>query len=183
MTGGCGCACGSASASRAAWGRRALARGSNRLELANVTVDGKGFLVDAGTGRPTRIPVPKSAFKALSADTGGAYTFGEYDLTYDFPPHIHHREDEGIYVLEGRITVSVGDDTFSMGPGDFAFMPKDVVHSITLASERPVRILAVSTPGGFEHLMEDLTEINAAGHDTSSSEWQALEAKHGWTLI
>jgi len=148
-----------------------------------MTVDGKGFLVDHGTGRPTRIPVPKSYFKALSADTGGAYTFGEYDLTYDFPPHIHHREDEGIYVLEGGITVSVGDDTFSMGPGDFAFMPKDVPHSITLASERPVRILAISTPGGFEHLMEDLVELQTAGHDPASPEWHAFQTKHAWTLL
>jgi len=147
-----------------------------------MSADGRGFFVASGTSRPTRIPVP-TAFKALSSDTGGQYTFGDHHLTEDYPLHIHHREDEGIYMLEGRMTAVVGDDTFSMGPGDFIFMPRGVPHSLTRASESPVRFVFVSTPGGFEHLMEDIVELVGAGQSPSSAEWQALEAKHGWAWL
>lgn len=83
-------------------------------------------------------------------------------------------------MLEGRITAVVGDDSFSMGPGDFVFMPRGLPHSLVRASESPVRFVFVSTPGGFEHLMEDIVELAGAGHGPSTPEWQAMETKHGW---
>jgi hypothetical protein len=59
-------------------------------------------------------------------------------------------------------------------------MPRDVPHSIAAVSEPPIRILALSTPSGFEHFMEDLTEALAAGHDRSSAEVAKIRAKHRW---
>jgi quercetin dioxygenase-like cupin family protein len=129
------------------------------------------------------VPIPNTLFKAVGADTGGAYTLCEYTATYDIPLHIHSREDEGIYVLEGQVTVQVGDDTFTAGPGGFVFMPRDVPHAIALASEPPVRFLAISNPSGFEHFMEDLTEALAAGHDRSSPEVAAVREAHGWKPV
>src|SRR5947209_14702954 len=144
-----------------------------------MTVESSGFVVEAGTGRPTRIALQNVWFKALSSDTNGDYTLGEYALTYDIPPHIHHGEDEAIYVLEGRLSIGVGDDTFVVGHGDFVFLPRNVPHSITLVSEKSARFLAISTPGGFEHFMEDLTEVSVAGHDRSSPEWAEVQRTHG----
>lgn len=148
-----------------------------------MTVAGEAFFIGDGTGRPTRVAQPTTQYKALGADTGGAYTFGEHHLVIDFPPHVHHRDDEGLYVLDGRITAVVGDESFSIGPGDFLFMPKGVPHSLASESDSPPRLLFVSTPGGIEHLMDDLTDLMAAGHRRSSPEWQELEAKHEWTLL
>jgi len=145
-----------------------------------MTTNGRGFLVDAASGRPTRVPVPNTRFKVVGADTGGAYSLCEYEATYDIPPHVHQREDEAIYVLEGRVTVRVGDDEFPAGAGDFVFMPKEVAHSIALASPPPVHFLAVSTPSGFEHFMEDMSEALAAGHDRSSPEVATIRRAHGW---
>lgn len=71
-------------------------------------------------------------------------------------------------------------DEFPAGSGDFVFMPKDVAHSIALASPPPVRFLAVSTPSGIEHSMEDMSEALAAGHDRSSPEVAAIRRAHGW---
>ena len=61
-------------------------------------------------------------------------------------------------------------DEFPAGSGDFVFMPKDVAHSIALASPPPVRFHAVATPSGFEHSMEDMSQALAAGHDRSAPE-------------
>lgn len=65
------------------------------------------------------------------------------------PPHIHHREDEIFYVLEGEIAVSVGDRTLKGTPGTLIFLPRDVRHSFTIVSEQS-RMLILVTPAGFE---------------------------------
>ncbi len=50
-----------------------------------------------------------------------------------------HREDEYVTVAEGRLRISVGDETFEVGPGDLVRIPAGVVHSLkTLSSEGSV---------------------------------------------
>ena len=65
------------------------------------------------------------------------------------PPHIHHREDEIFYVLEGEIVFSVADRTIKGTPGTMIFLPRDVRHSFTIESEQ-YRMLILVTPAGFE---------------------------------
>jgi quercetin dioxygenase-like cupin family protein len=65
------------------------------------------------------------------------------------PPHIHHREDEIFYVLEGEIVVSVGDRTLKGTAGTTFFLPRDVPHSFTIESEQS-RMLILLTPPGLE---------------------------------
>jgi quercetin dioxygenase-like cupin family protein len=139
-----------------------------------------GFLVAAGAGRPTRVPVANTWFKAVGEDTDGAFAFLEYVMTYDIPVHTHLREHENLYVLEGSVTVRVGDDDFSAGVGDFVFAPRGVPHAITVTSDSAPRFLTVSSPSGFEHFMEDLTEVLAAGHERTSPEVALVREKHGW---
>jgi quercetin dioxygenase-like cupin family protein len=141
----------------------------------------RGFLVPAGTGRPTRVPVADATFKAVGDDTGGAFTFLEYVVSRDIPAHVHDREHETLYLLEGTVRVRVGDDEFTAGVGDFVFMPRGLPHSLSALGDPPPRLLTVSSPSGFEHFMEDLMEVLAAGHDRSSPEVAAVREKHGWT--
>jgi len=70
------------------------------------------------------------------------------------PPHIHHREDETFYVLEGEMTVSVGDRTIKARPGAMVFLPRDVVHSFTIDSDQ-ARILILATPAGIEGYFQE----------------------------
>ena len=65
------------------------------------------------------------------------------------PPHIHHREDETFYVLEGEITFSVGGQTIKGTPGTLVFLPRDVLHSFEIESEQG-RVLVLVTPAGLE---------------------------------
>ena len=65
------------------------------------------------------------------------------------PPHIHHLEEEQFYVLDGRLTYSVGDQTFEVSTGDFIHIPRDTVHSFKNGS-RPSRLLATFSPAGIE---------------------------------
>ena len=65
------------------------------------------------------------------------------------PPHIHHREDEIFYVLEGELAVSVSDRTMNAVPGTMVFLPRNVQHSFRIKSEQ-ARMLVLLTPAGFE---------------------------------
>lgn len=65
------------------------------------------------------------------------------------PPHIHHREDETFYVLEGEMTVSVGDRRIKAAPGTMVVVPRHTVHSFVIESEQ-LRALTLLTPAGME---------------------------------
>src|SRR5262249_8806957 len=55
------------------------------------------------------------------------------------PPHVHSREEEGFYVLEGEITFQVGDERVVAKAGTFANMPVGTPHSFKNESGRPAR--------------------------------------------
>ena len=72
------------------------------------------------------------------------------------PPHIHHREDEIFYVLEGEVIVSVGDRTIKGTAGTMVFLPRDVPHSFTIESEQS-RMLILLTPAGLERWFKEFS--------------------------
>jgi quercetin dioxygenase-like cupin family protein len=90
-------------------------------------------------------------FLATGEDTGGQFALMEQVARKgNAPPrHIHHREDETFYVVEGEMTFSVGDETIKATPGTMVFAPRDVAHSFTIDSEQ-VRILVMVAPAGAE---------------------------------
>ena len=69
------------------------------------------------------------------------------------PRHIHHREDETFYVIEGEMTFSIGDQTIKATPGTMVFAPRDIAHSFTIDSEQ-VRILVQVAPAGAERFFK-----------------------------
>jgi mannose-6-phosphate isomerase-like protein (cupin superfamily) len=94
--------------------------------------------------------------KASAADTNGMYTLVEITAPAGLqtPLHVHYREDEGFYVLEGSVTIEVGDQTVELGPGEHAFGPRDVPHRFTVGPDG-AHMIWVLTPGGFEHFVEE----------------------------
>jgi quercetin dioxygenase-like cupin family protein len=72
------------------------------------------------------------------------------------PLHVHHREDEGFWVLEGEVTFEVGDTSIDARAGDFAFGPRDIPHRYTIGPNG-CRMLFILTPGGFEALVRDMS--------------------------
>jgi quercetin dioxygenase-like cupin family protein len=69
---------------------------------------------------------------------------------FESPWHIHHSEDESFYVIEGSMSVIVGDnDKVSIGQGGYAFGPRGVAHGFRIEGDRPARILAITSGGDF----------------------------------
>jgi quercetin dioxygenase-like cupin family protein len=111
-----------------------------------------GFAIPAGQGERTWIVGDTMTFKATGASTGGSLVLLE-NLTAPGggpPPHIHTREDEFFYVLDGTFEIRIGDEVHTVGPGGFAFVPRGTVHNFRNTAERPSRILVGFTPGGIE---------------------------------
>ena len=96
---------------------------------------------------------------ATAEQTGGAFSLMEERLPRgaEPPPHVHRREDEAFFVLDGALTVRVGDQTFSASAGSFVFCPRDIPHLLTVQSDE-VRMLTLCTPGGVEQLFVELGE-------------------------
>ncbi|HEX8122025.1 MAG TPA: cupin domain-containing protein [Solirubrobacteraceae bacterium] len=78
------------------------------------------------------------------------------------PLHMHTREDEYSYVLEGRMGALLGDDVVEAGPGDLVFKPRNQWHTFWNAGDEPCRILEIISPAGFEHFFRELHELGGA---------------------
>jgi quercetin dioxygenase-like cupin family protein len=71
----------------------------------------------------------------------------------DMPPlHLHRREDEGFYVVDGRMTLYLPGRTIELAPGEFALAPRGVPHTYRVGDE-PAHVLVTSTPSGFERFV------------------------------
>src|SRR3954463_5264849 len=91
--------------------------------------------------------------KLAGEQSGGDWAVVEWRLRAgDEPPiHIHTREDETLYVLEGAITAYVGDEKIEVEAGSYAALPKDVPHGLTVRGEE-ARLLVTLEPAGAEYL-------------------------------
>jgi mannose-6-phosphate isomerase-like protein (cupin superfamily) len=104
--------------------------------------------------------------KATSEHTGGSFYLGEAEVEPGFggpPPHIHERLHDMFYVLDGTLTMRLGDETVALEPGSFVCVPPGVVHTFSNPSDQLVRFLNFNTPGGWENYMRDLAAALSKG--------------------
>src|SRR5687768_7091356 len=96
-----------------------------------------GYATCAGEGERIWIVGDTMTFKATGERTGGSLVLLE-NLTAPGggpPPHVHTREDEFFYVLDGTFEIRIGDELHELGPGGFAFVPRGVVHNFRNAGD------------------------------------------------
>src|SRR5207237_9675507 len=75
------------------------------------------------------------------------------------PLHLHTREDEYSFVLEGRMGALLGDDVVEAGPGDLVFKPRNEWHTFWNAGDEPCRILEIISPAGFEQYVDEVASL------------------------
>ena len=93
-------------------------------------------------------------FLATGEDTSGKYALFEAFVSPGGgpPPHVHSREEEGFYVLEGEITFTIGDQRLVASTGMFANMPVGTPHAFKNESGKPARMLISVAPAGLEKM-------------------------------
>jgi quercetin dioxygenase-like cupin family protein len=110
--------------------------------------------VPAQGGEPRWWGEGLAVIKATGADTAGRVAIIEVTEPPGAvaPKHVHHKEDEGFWVLEGEVTFDVGGTTLVATAGDYAFGPRDIPHSYRVGPDG-CRMLFIVTPAGFEELV------------------------------
>jgi quercetin dioxygenase-like cupin family protein len=118
--------------------------------------------------RPYRIPsgegvadvwwmTERLTVKASGAETGNAFAQFVTDGPRGTAPplHVHHNEDEAFYILDGEVTVLVGDERIDLRTGDYCFAPRGIRHAWIVRSER-ARMLVTLSPAGLEQAFVSL---------------------------
>jgi quercetin dioxygenase-like cupin family protein len=97
--------------------------------------------------------------KSSAATTGGAVAVIEHlaPRGTGSPLHVHSREDEWFYVLEGELTLWIDGETIQAPAGSFVFGPKGIPHTFIISSDE-ARFLLVTEPAGFEQFMRIVGE-------------------------
>ncbi len=72
------------------------------------------------------------------------------------PFHVHTREAECFYVLEGEMVYRAGDDYFELPAGSFIFLPQGIPHAFRITGEDPVRFVGLTVPGGLMSLYDEV---------------------------
>jgi quercetin dioxygenase-like cupin family protein len=100
----------------------------------------------------------------------GDQTEGRFALTeataqagYASPFHVHHRDDEAIYVLGGTIDLYLGDEVHEGRAGAWFFMPRAIPHGYVVRPDGPARMLILMAPAGFERFFHAFGQATQAG--------------------
>jgi len=120
-------------------------------------------------GRTVAVVGDVYRFLAVGKDTNGRYALWEALVPPGGgpPPHVHSREEEGFFVLEGEITFTVNGERVVARAGTFANMPAGTPHSFRNESDRPARMLISVAPAGLEQMSFEVGEPLAEGATTA----------------
>ena len=109
-------------------------------------------------------------FLATGDDTNGKYALWEAIVPPGGgpPPHVHSREEEGFYILEGEITFHIGEDRIVATAGMFANMPVGTPHSFRNESSTLAKMLISVAPAGLEQMFFEVGVPVAQGATTAA---------------
>lgn len=122
-----------------------------------------------GEGKTIAVVGDVYRFMATGEETDGRYAMFEARVLPGGgpPPHIHSREEESFYVLEGEITFQIGQERLVAGPGTFANMPVGSLHCFKNESDKPVRMVISVAPAGLEKMFLEVGQPVAQGVDSA----------------
>jgi quercetin dioxygenase-like cupin family protein len=119
-------------------------------------------ILHVGSGEGDAFSAAGDAYRVLASgrQTGDVYALHEIRVSPNNgpPPHIHSREDESFFVLEGEVDFQVGDEKITARPGTFIQGPRGIEHSFKNNTQLPARLLAFITPAGFENFFNEFAQ-------------------------
>jgi mannose-6-phosphate isomerase-like protein (cupin superfamily) len=120
----------------------------------------------ADEGRQYQVFGSVVTYKATVDDTAGAFSLALETTPPGggIPLHVHRREDEAMYVLEGEYEIECGGQVFQACAGTFVFLPRDVPNRYRNMGSAPARFLYITCPGGFEAVVEKTSALMSGGN-------------------
>jgi quercetin dioxygenase-like cupin family protein len=142
----------------------------------------EGIAVGCGEGRRVRSPIGGDiTFLVRGEQSNGALSALEAVAPPgEGPPlHLHSREDETVYILEGDFRWKLGDQLSTRGPGSFVFIPRGLAHTWQCVSESPGRFLFTFAPAGMEGFFDQLSSLT----EVEPEAFRAAAAEYGMEVI
>lgn len=132
-------------------------------------------LVPSISGTEMRVVVPGDA-------VAGAYSvwWNQSAPGLGPPRHIHHREDEIIHVLDGKLVLWIDGAVHEAAPGDTAALPRGRAHTFRVVSAGPARMLITAVPGGFERFFAAVSGLVVPG---DVAEVARISAEYGLEIV
>lgn len=118
------------------------------------------FHQPADTGPSYWGPGDRYTFLVTGAQNNGAYFIMEGIIPSGGGPplHIHHREEESFYLLEGTLEIRLGKNKITAATGDFVQIPRGTVHRFQNVGSAAARMLLFFSPAGMEKYFEEVLE-------------------------
>jgi DNA-binding transcriptional MerR regulator/quercetin dioxygenase-like cupin family protein len=172
-------------------------KGTKKMKNKDMFV---GFSVAVGKDRfdeRVKLGGEPNDCKVSAQDTDGAMCVFEFTGGGGGPRHLHHDQDEWIYVIDGEFDFEVGDKRFRVGAGESVFMPRKVPHVWACVGGKPTRILGLDCHSGkiinvyqpagkMEEFFRELGKYNGKPyvHEALSiDEFRRLFHNHGMDLL
>jgi mannose-6-phosphate isomerase-like protein (cupin superfamily) len=106
------------------------------------------------------------------------------------PLHVHTREAEAWFLLQGAMTYRAGERLIRMTAGDFIYLPREVPHAFRTTGTVPVRFLALTLPGGLLDIYDEVgipaaeRRLPDAGvSDADVARWLELAPRYGLRVV
>ncbi len=155
-------------------------------------MDAKFIHVSPGDGAAFSAVGDIYRFLVTGEQTGGAFALAEARVLPGGgpPPHLHRREDESFYIIEGEITFTVEGRRILAKEGSFIQAPRGVPHAFKNEGATAARMLIFVAPSGFERFMAELARpvpsFDSAPFPVTPAEIEkllALAPKHGIEIL
>jgi quercetin dioxygenase-like cupin family protein len=141
-----------------------------------------GISVGAGEGEHIRSPLGGDVTQIVRGEhsNGALAALEAVNGPGEGPPlHVHTREDETVYVLEGEFRWKLGDELSESGPGSFVFIPRGVAHTWQVIGEGNGRMLVTFFPAGMEGFFDRLASMREFDLEV----FRAAAAEHGMEVV
>jgi mannose-6-phosphate isomerase-like protein (cupin superfamily) len=137
--------------------------------------------VAAGQGPCIRYGGQEMHLKLGAAQSNGELTLIEDVIPPDSGPplHVHEKENETYYVLDGEFEFVCGSDRVTGGPGTFVFAPRGLPHRYKNIGRAPGRVLFGFTPAGIEEFFSEL----GAQEELNPQIMTEIARRHGITIL
>jgi quercetin dioxygenase-like cupin family protein len=129
-------------------------------ELMQVTTQDRILALASDTGEALWWFDGLATLKVTGEHSGGLFSLIEMvrPPNAEIPLHVHHREDELFYLIDGELEARVGDRTIHGKAGSTIFAPREIPHAIRVGPHRAVHYLLLYTPAGFEGFIRDTSK-------------------------
>lgn len=143
----------------------------NSVNAFIVPPDG-GEVIHGPVGAPARILT-----RTETTNGGMATLVVEIPPAQGPPEHVHAREDEAHYVLDGVLRVKLDGEYSDAPAGSLVFIPRGTAHCFVNVGESMARLLVIFAPSGMERFFE-----GAPGVSPGSEEYREL-ARSAWMEV